>query len=94
MAEGNVDHGAASAEDADATLPPGSESGEAFSDVTAGGDFHNVGAKGVGAIAGYDYWRLRLIFGAGRPAAGAASEFTVRSCVELRWFVVADLFVV
>ena len=73
LAKRNVGDGAVAAEDADTPPSAAGVVGDAVDDVGAGGDLEHVGAEGVGAVTGDDNWRLGLVLGAGRTAAGAAA---------------------
>lgn len=73
LAEGDVGDGPRPVEDANAALTSACEVGDAVHDVTAIGDFHDVGAEGVGAVPGDDDGGLGLVLGSGRPATWAPS---------------------
>lgn len=73
LAQRDVGDGSVAAEDAESPPPAASVGGDAVDDVGGGCDLEHVGAEGVGAVTGDDNWRLGLVLGACRAAAGAAA---------------------
>jgi hypothetical protein len=56
-----------------------SECGEALHDITAVGDFDDMGSEGVRTVAGDYDGRLRLVLGPGWPAPGSSRHLSLRS---------------
>lgn len=73
LTEGDVSDDAASADDGDAALAPAGKDGEGVDDVGAGGDLKDVGAEGVGGVAGDDDGGLGFVFGAGGATASTTA---------------------
>lgn len=77
LPEGDIGDGAGATHYADASLSAAGESGDAVDDVAAVGNLHDVGAEGVGAVAGDDDGGLGLVLGAGGSASGASVDLGI-----------------
>lgn len=70
MPEGDVGHRAGPAQNADPSLAPPRERGDAVGDVAPVRDLHHVGPQRIGAVPGDDDRRLGLVLGSGGPPSG------------------------
>nr|GMD03754.1 zinc finger BED domain-containing protein RICESLEEPER 2-like [Ipomoea batatas] len=74
LTQGDVSHGAAPAEHADAPPPPPRVAGHAVHDVRPGRDFQHVRPQGVRAVSRHNNRRLRLVLRPGRPTSRSTAR--------------------
>lgn len=95
MPEGYVCDCAGSAHYTDSSLAAPGEGSDAFDDVAAVSYLHDVGAEGVGAVAGDDDGGFGFVFRSRGSASGSSCNFTFAvgcCCNELFAVAVGEFF--
>lgn len=77
MAESDVGNGAGTTHDTNAALSAASEGSNTVDDVAAIGDLDDMGPKGVSTVTSNDNRGFGFVFGSGRSASRATSDFSV-----------------
>lgn len=91
LPERNVGDRPGAAENADPALPPAGVIRYALVHIAAAADLQRLGSESVGAVAGYDYRRLRLVLGSGRSAPGSSYQGSMISSPFFRFIAVFSL---